>query len=89
MTNREHEKIDQDFMVGGQVCSKLFYAVDGIYPYLTHLLGTASDPITKLDSRFAMDQEAARKDVEQGFGVLRLKFLILSNPIDLRHWDDI
>ena len=51
---------------------QLFYLVDGIYPCLTHFLGTATDLITQLNSSCAMDQDAARKDVEQGFGVLKL-----------------
>jgi len=52
-------------IVDGQVFSKLFYLVDGIYSHLTHSLGTATDPITKLDSSFAINQQdASTKDIE-------------------------
>ena len=82
------QKIYHDFIVDGQVYYKLFYLVDGIYSHLTNFLGTATDPILKLDSSFAINQEASRKDVEWGFGVLKLKFQILSNPINLHHQDN-
>ncbi|KAL7474674.1 hypothetical protein ACHAW6_000637, partial [Cyclotella cf. meneghiniana] len=42
-----------------------------------------------LDSSFAINQESARKDVARGFGVLKLKFQILSNPIKLHYQDNI
>eukprot|EP00804_Cyclotella_cryptica_P019919 CCRYP_007829-RA/>CCRYP_007829-RA protein AED:0.46 eAED:0.46 QI:0/0/0/1/0/0/2/0/182 len=57
-----------------------------IYGFGTMLL---FDPHTKLAFSFAQDQESHRKDIERGFGVLRLKFLSLMHPINLHHKDDI
>ena len=61
---------------------KLFYLVDRIYSCSTKLLGMVSDPIT-MDFSFAIDQELSRKNVEWGYGVLKLKFQILSNLSNL------
>ena len=38
---------------------------------------------------FAADQEAHKKDIERDFGVLKIKFLSLTHPINLHHHDDI
>lgn len=35
MTNGDHNKINHDFIIDGQVFIKSFYLVDGIYPCLT------------------------------------------------------
>ena len=83
------EELDFEFMVDGELFDKLIYLVDGIYPPLTRFLSSESDPHTKLAFSFAQDQEAFRKDVERGFGVLKLKFLSLLHPINLHHKDDI
>jgi hypothetical protein len=47
------------------------------------------DQTTKLDSSFAVYQEAARNHVERGFGVTKIKFWALTYPINLHDWDDI
>ena len=71
MINGEHEKLDFHYAVDGEVFSKLFYLVDGIYPSLSHFLSSEPDPHTKIAYSFATDQEAHRKDIERGFGVLK------------------
>eukprot|EP00956_Cyclotella_meneghiniana_P023786 scaffold46922_cov39-Cyclotella_meneghiniana.AAC.2 len=88
MQNGTHSEIDFDFELDGQTFSKLYYLVDGIYPWLTRFLATISDPTSKIASFFAAQQEAFRKDVERAFGVLKAKFLCLKNPIRLHHEDD-
>jgi hypothetical protein len=35
------------------------------------------------------DQEGSRKDVKRGYGVLKIKFLVLSHAINLHNRDDI
>jgi hypothetical protein len=60
--------------------------VDGIYPRLTRFLPTESDPTTRLECSYATNQEG---DVERGFGVLKTKFLVLRNPINYHHREDI
>ena len=89
MIDGQHDELDFEFLVDGEVFDKLIYLVDGIYPPLTRFLSSESDPHTKLAFSFAQDQEAFRKDVERGFGVLKLKFLSLLHPINLHHKDDI
>ena len=89
MIDGRHEELDFEYMVDGEVFDKLLYLVDGIYPPLTRFLSSESDPHTKLAYSYARDQEAFRKDVERGFGVLKLKFLSLLHPINLHHKDDI
>ena len=89
MLNGKHKEIDHEFTLDGNTFDKLYYLVDGIYPSLTRFLGPETDPSTKLDGSFKADQEAARKDVERGYGVLKQKFLSLLHPINLHHRDDI
>ena len=69
--------------------SKLFYLVNGIYPSLSCFILSESDPHTKIVYSFAADQEARRKDIERSFGVLNIKFLALTHPINLHHCNDV
>ena len=48
-----------------------------------------TDPTTKLDGSFKIDQQGSQKDVKCGYGVLKIKFLVLSHAINLHHRDDI
>ncbi len=89
MLNGRHEQIDHQFVLDEKTFTQLYYCVDGIYPSLSRFLGTETDPSTRLDGSFKVDQEGARKDVERGFGVLKIKFLSLTHPINLHHRDDI
>ncbi len=89
MLNGRHEQIDHQFTLDEKTFTQLYYLVDGIYPSLSRFLGTETDPSTRLDGSFKVDQEGARKDVERGFGVLKIKFLSLTHPINLHHRDDI
>jgi hypothetical protein len=89
MLNGKHDQIDHDFVLDGEVFSKLFYLVDGMYPSLTRFLGPENDPATQLDGSYKIDQEGSQKDVEHGYGVLKTKFLALTHPINLHHRNDI
>ena len=89
MQDGSHSEIDFDFEVDGHTFQKLYYLVDGIYPWLTRFLATISDPKTKIASYFATRQEAIQKDIERAFGVLKKKFLCLKHPILYHHKDDI
>jgi hypothetical protein len=73
MLNGKHDDIDHEFVLYGEVFTKLFYLVDGICPSLTRFLGPEIDPATELDGSYKIDQEGSRKDVERGYGVLKLK----------------
>jgi len=68
------------FMVNGQQYTMGYYLADKIYPDWSTLVKTISEPRNLKDSNFAKAQEAARKDVERTFGVLRSKFRIIQNP---------
>ena len=89
MQDGSHSEIDFDFEMDGKTFHKLYYLVDGIYPWLTRFLATISDPKTRIASYFATRQEAIRKDIERAFGVLKKKFLCLKHPILYHHKDDI
>ncbi len=73
MVNGEHEKLDFDYVVDGELFLKLFYLVDGIYPSLSCFRPPKSDPHTNIAYSFATDQEACRNDFERGFGGLKIK----------------
>ncbi|GKC99829.1 ALP1-like protein, partial [Tanacetum coccineum] len=59
-----------------------YYLVDGIYPELLTFAKTNPEPSDDDHKRilYKQKQEAARKDVERAFGVLKKKWAILANP---------
>nr|GEV13112.1 protein ALP1-like [Tanacetum cinerariifolium] len=59
-----------------------YYLVDGIYPELAPLVKTIPEPTGDDHKRILYKQkkESARKDVEQAFGVLKKKWVVLANP---------
>lgn len=73
MTNENDNKIDNDFIIDGQVFTKSLYLIDGICPCLMQFLRTAPGPKTMLENSFAINQLSLGKDVEQDFVVLKLK----------------
>ena len=89
MLNGNHDKIDHEFTLDGKAFKKLYYLVDRIYPSLSQFLRPETDPTTKLDGSFKIDQEGSRKDVKRGYGMLKITFLLISHAIHLHHRDDI
>lgn len=71
------EMVDFPFTINGQEFTKLYVLVDGIYPELARFVKPISEPIGRLQLRYASWQEASRKDIERAFGVLQRKFHIL------------
>ena len=63
MINGQHDKVDHDFNLGGEIFKKLYYLIDGIYPSLPQFLGPETDPVTRLDGTFKIKQEGSQKDV--------------------------
>jgi len=51
--------------------------IDGIYLKWATLIQTITQPINLKQKWFAKAHEAARKDVEQAFGVLQAQFAIV------------
>ena len=84
MQDGTHHQLDFTFTADGEIFDHLYYLVDGIYPALARFLPTISDPKSKIASFFAKKEEAYRKDVERGFGVLKIKYLCLKHP--KHHW---
>ncbi|KAG1463818.1 hypothetical protein G6F56_005204 [Rhizopus delemar] len=61
------------FEVKGRQYDLGYYLANGIYPKYAMFIRTISAPITQK----AQAQEAVRKDVERGFGVLKVRFAII------------
>ncbi|KAE8883390.1 hypothetical protein PF010_g26926 [Phytophthora fragariae] len=75
-----------EFTLNGHDFKMCYLLTDGIYPNWSVFVKTISDPVGKKEKNFAAMQEAARKDVERCFGVLKSRFGILSQPGRL--WDE-
>ncbi|KAK1626467.1 hypothetical protein QYE76_000782 [Lolium multiflorum] len=68
------------YEVNGNEYDKPYYLVDGIYPDWATLVKTVRNPNSEKTRRFAKMQEACRKDVERGFGVLQARWAIVRHP---------
>jgi hypothetical protein len=77
------------FEVGGETFHKLWFLTDGIYPELSRFVKTISEPLDKWEALYSIWQEAKRKDVERGFGVVKKKFAFLQNPFQKYFIEDI
>ncbi|KAK1652133.1 hypothetical protein QYE76_069938 [Lolium multiflorum] len=68
------------YEVNGNAYDKPYYLADGIYPDWATLVKTIRNPNSEKTRRFAKMQEACRKDVERGFGVLQTRWAIVRHP---------
>eukprot|EP00918_Siedleckia_nematoides_P086144 GHVU01189648.1.p1 GENE.GHVU01189648.1~~GHVU01189648.1.p1 ORF type:complete len:440 (-),score=40.95 GHVU01189648.1:153-1472(-) len=68
------------YTVNGNEYSSAYLLVDGIYPPWSVFQKPISQPQNEKEKVFAKTQEAVRKDVERGFGVLQARFGILATP---------
>ena len=84
-----HENVDFSFNIAGKQFSKLWIMVDGIYPELARFVKTIQEPVDRNSSNYAKWQEASRKDVERGFGVLQRKFHVLVKLFEQWYVEDI
>ncbi len=55
----------------------VYFLVDGIYPKWATFVKPLSAPTTTAETKFTKAQEAARKDVERLFGVVKGRFKIM------------
>jgi hypothetical protein len=63
-----------------------YYLADEIYPNWSTFVKTISRPLGTKRKYFPSKKESARKDVEQAFGVLQSRFVIVRGPV--RYWDE-
>ncbi|GKA05187.1 ALP1-like protein [Tanacetum coccineum] len=70
------------FVANNITFRSVYYLVDGIYPELAPLVKTIPDSSDDDHKRilYKQKQESRRKYVEQAFGVLKKKWVILANP---------
>ena len=68
--------------------NRTFILVDGIYPQYSRFVRGIKNPAGEVERRFTAWQEAARKDVERAFGVLKGKFQFMDRPMQLYDLDD-
>jgi hypothetical protein len=78
-----------EFTVNGNIYNMCYYLADGIYPDWATLVKTISAPISNKHKVYAERQEACRKDVERGFGVLQARWKIIHSPARLWHQEDL
>ncbi|KAK1663483.1 hypothetical protein QYE76_051642 [Lolium multiflorum] len=64
----------------GNEYDKPYYLADDIYPDWATLVKIVRNPNSGKTRRFAKMQEACRKDVERGFGVLQARWAIFRHP---------
>ena len=64
---------DAPFTVRGHHYKYGYYLTDGIYPRLATFVKAYQNPTNKRERFFTKRQEAARKDVERAFGIMKSK----------------
>nr|XP_043615960.1 uncharacterized protein LOC122587861 [Erigeron canadensis] len=69
------------FTVNGTEYKYPYFLMDGIYPRYAMFVKTIPHPTGEKMIRFARAQEAARKDVERAFGIIKKKWKILRELI--------
>ncbi|XP_057535338.1 uncharacterized protein LOC130813516 [Amaranthus tricolor] len=69
-----------NFTVNGNQYGIAYYLTDGIYLKWATFIQSITEPQTAKARLFTQHQEAAIKDVERAFGVLRAQFAIIRKP---------
>jgi Plant transposon protein len=84
-----HRDFDFHFWINGQRFVNLFLLADGIYLSSGRFCKTFTQPIGEEKKKYAVWQEATRKDIERAFGVLQRKFQIMKKLIEQWFIEDI
>ena len=69
------------FAVNGRNYKRGYYLADGGYPSWSVFVKAYKFPVDPKEVKFKRLQEAARKDVERAFGVLKCRWGILNRPL--------
>jgi hypothetical protein len=77
------------FNIGDESFTKTFILVDGIYPSYSRFVKGIKHPSNPRDTKFTAWQEAARKDIERAFGVLKAVWQFCQRPILVMKTRDI
>ena len=80
-TTRNGMAPNTSFTLRGRLYRRGYLLTDGIYPKWSTFVKAYPHPVDPKEVNFKRVQEAARKDVEQAFGVLKGKWKILERPI--------
>nr|XP_043633271.1 protein ALP1-like [Erigeron canadensis] len=80
---------NSSFIVRGRYYKRGYLLTDGIYPRWSTFVKAYPHPVDPKEKKFKRVQEAARKDIERVFGVLKGKWKILERPIRFYDLDKI
>nr|XP_043633511.1 uncharacterized protein LOC122604705 [Erigeron canadensis] len=80
---------NSSFIVRGRYYKHGYLLTDGIYPRWSTFVKAYPHPVDPKEKKFKRVQEAARKDIERVFGVLKGKWKILERPICFYDLDKI
>ena len=78
-----------EFNVNDNTYNIGYYLADGIYPDWATLVKTINASLSNKHKVYVERQEACRKDMERGFGVLQAKWKILHSLARLWHQEDL
>lgn len=78
---REREAGVVPYDINGEMYDEMFVLVDGIYPRYTRFVKGFKEAITDDKKKFSKWQEATRKDIERGFGVLQSQWKWTAYPV--------
>jgi hypothetical protein len=81
LTERNGTAPDSSFILCGRFYKRGYLLTDGIYPKWSTFVKAYPHPVDPKEKIFKRVQEAARKDVERAFGVLKGKWKILDRPL--------
>nr|XP_043625537.1 protein ALP1-like [Erigeron canadensis] len=81
LTERNGTTPNTSFVVNGREYKRGFYLTDDIYSKYSTFVKAYPYPTDPKEKRFKKLQEAARKDVECAFGILKGKWKILRRPL--------
>nr|XP_043625839.1 protein ALP1-like [Erigeron canadensis] len=80
---------NSSFILRGRLYKRGYLLTDGIYPRWSTFVKAYPHLVDPKEKKFKRVQEAARKDIERVFGVLKGKWKILERPIRYIYLDKI